>query len=186
MSPLGSPAPNFSLLDTNGHLVGLADFASHSALLVMFICNHCPFVKHLSAGLAAFGTEMAERGVGVVAINSNDVVTHPDDRPEMMAREVAEEGYSFPYLFDEDQSVAKSYAAACTPDFFLYDGERRLFYRGQFDPSRPGNDIAVSGVDLRAAVDGLLRGEEAPAGQIPSVGCNIKWSAGNEPEYFQS
>lgn len=184
MSPIGTPAPDFSLMDTGGRLVGLADFSSRQALLVMFICNHCPFVKHLSAALAAFGAEMDARGVGVVAINSNDVVTHPEDSPEMMAQEAAATGYTFPYLFDEDQSVAKAFAAACTPDFFLYDGARNLYYRGQFDPSRPGNDIGVSGVDLRAAVDALLRGGEVPSDQIPSVGCNIKWKAGNEPEYF--
>jgi len=184
MLPLGTKAPHFSLPSTDGRTVTLDDFAKAPGLLVMFICNHCPFVKHVREGLAAFGQEYQERGLGIIAINSNDVSTHPEDHPDRMREEVAAVGYTFPYLFDETQEIAKAYRAACTPDFFLFDKNRELVYRGQFDPSRPGNDIKVTGSDLRAAVDALLTGRPVPSEQIPSMGCNIKWKPGNAPDYF--
>ncbi|MDP6446609.1 MAG: thioredoxin family protein [Pirellulaceae bacterium] len=184
MLPLGTSAPDFSLINVDGTSVSLADFSQSKALLVMFICNHCPFVKHIADELAALGRDYQAQGVGVVAISSNDVSNHPEDSPEQMIHEVEQRGYTFPYLYDDDQSVAKAYRAACTPDFFLFDGEQRLFYRGQLDDSRPGNEIAVDGRDLRAALDAALRGEPAPVEQTPSIGCNIKWIADSEPEYF--
>jgi len=186
MLPLGTEAPHFSLPDTEGRSVSIHDYDEAPGLLVMFICNHCPFVKHIREGLAEFGREYGKRGLGIVAINSNDVERHPDDSPEMMAREVEEVGYSFPYLFDESQEVARAYRAACTPDFFLFDGDRKLVYRGQFDGSRPGNDEPVTGRDLRAAADAVLEGRPVPEEQMPSVGCNIKWKPGNEPSYFST
>ena len=184
MAPLGIEAPAFSLPDTRGNTVSLDDFRDAPGLLVAFICNHCPFVKHLRAELAEFAREYQGKGLAVVGINSNDVARYPADSPEMMAREVEEAGYTFPYLFDEDQSVAKAYAAACTPDFFLFDGERHLAYRGQFDDSRPGGGRPVTGEHLRAAADALLDGAPIPGPHHPSVGCNIKWKPGNEPDYF--
>ena len=184
MAPIGMEAPEFGLPDTDGRTVSLDDFAGAPGLLVAFICNHCPFVKHLRVELADFAREYQGKGLAVVGINSNDVETHPGDSPEMMAREVEEVGYTFPYLFDGDQSVAKAYAAACTPDFFLFDGERRLVYRGQFDDSRPGSDVPVTGDDLRAATDALLEGRPISGEHRPSVGCNIKWKPGNAPAYF--
>jgi thiol-disulfide isomerase/thioredoxin len=184
MMPIGTEAPDFSLPDTvSGRSMSLGDFADAKALAVMFICNHCPYVKHLADQLAALGRDYADRGVGFVAICSNDVANYPDDRPELMAAEAKARGYTFPYLYDESQDVAQGYTAACTPDFFLFDGEKKLFYRGQLDDSRPGNDAPVTGADFRAALDALLAGESAPAEQKPSVGCNIKWKAGNEPSY---
>ncbi len=184
MMALGTVAPPFRLPDTNGQLVSREDQASAPALLVMFICNHCPFVIHLREELARLGRDYRRRGVAVVAINANDVERHPDDSPARMKDEVASAGYSFPYLFDESQEVAKAYGAACTPDFYLFDGEQRLVYRGQLDDSRPGNGIAVTGQDLRAALDALLGGGEVSAEQKPSIGCNIKWKPGNAPAYF--
>lgn len=185
MTPLGTPAPDFSLQEpTTGRTVGLADFADAPALLVVFLSNHCPFVKHIADHLADFGREYQAKGLAVVGINANDVTTHPADRPEMMVQEVATRGYTFPYLFDESQEVAKAYNAACTPDFFLYDRNRELAYRGQFDPSRPSLDLAVTGVDLRAACDAVLEGRAPPPEQVPSVGCNIKWKEGNAPAWF--
>jgi peroxiredoxin len=181
MVPLGTPAPSFRLPDPAGELFGLEDFAGEPALLVMFLCNHCPYVKHIRAGLAQFGRDYAPKGLAVVAINSNDVSAYPDDRPELMAKESRQAGYTFPYLFDETQAVARQYAAACTPDFFLFDRERRLVYRGQFDDSRPGNSKPVTGADLRAAADAVLAGKSPIAEQKPSIGCNIKWKTGNEP-----
>jgi thiol-disulfide isomerase/thioredoxin len=159
------------------------DLREAPALLVMFICNHCPYVKHIRDGLAAFARDYRPRGVAVVAINSNDVAAYPDDRPEKMVAEKRSAGYEFPYLHDETQAVAKAYRAACTPDFFLFDAERRLAYRGQFDDSRPGNGRPVTGADLRAAADALLAGAAPAAEQTPSIGCNIKWKAGNAPAY---
>ncbi len=185
MLPLGTPAPDFQLPDPAGRVHRRDDFAAAPALLVAFICNHCPFVKHIRDGLARFARDYQPRGLAIVAINSNDVRTHPEDSPEMMAREVVEAGYIFPYLFDEEQTVARAYRAACTPDFYLFDGERRLAYRGQFDDSRPGAAAPVTGADLRAAADALLAGEPVPAQQRPSLGCNIKWKPGNEPEWFR-
>jgi peroxiredoxin len=183
MLPLGTEAPHFSLPDTEGRLVSVHDFKSSRALLVAFICNHCPFVKHIREGLAEFGRDYVKEGLGMVAINSNDVERYPDDSPEMMAREAKEAGYVFPYLFDETQEVAQAYRAACTPDFFLFDGDRKLVYRGQFDGSRPGNDVPVAGEDLRRAADAVLQGEPVSEDQVPSLGCNIKWRPGNAPEY---
>ncbi|MEX2583487.1 MAG: thioredoxin family protein [Gemmatimonadota bacterium] len=184
MLELGTDAPSFSLPDTQGNFVARDDFAGEAALLVMFISNHCPFVKHLKSALAQLGRDYSGRGLGIVAINSNDARAYPQDAPEVMRREHREHGYPFPYLFDEAQDVAKAYRAACTPDFFLFDRERKLFYRGQFDDSRPGNDRPVTGADLRGAIDAVLAGRAAPEEQIPSVGCSIKWQPGNEPSYF--
>ena len=183
MPPLGTRAPGFSLPDTEGNTVSLEDFDDHRGLVVVFMCNHCPFVKHLRQGLADFAREYRERGVAVVGINSNDVDQKPEDGPEAMAREKREQGYVFPYLYDETPEVAKAYRAACTPDFFLFDENRELFYAGQFDESRPGNDAPVTGDSLRRAADALLEGEDPPEEQIPSMGCNIKWKPGNEPDY---
>lgn len=185
MMPLGAQAPDFSLPDTCGNTVRLSDFEAAKALLVMFICNHCPFVKHVRAEIAEIGADYQQRGVGVVAVMSNDVEAHPDDRPEEMAVEVIEAGYTFPYLHDASQEIAKAYGAACTPDFFLFDGDKRLVYRGQMDGARPGNDVPVTGKDLRAALDAVLAGREIPGVQQPSLGCNIKWKPGNEPDYFK-
>jgi peroxiredoxin len=175
MLALGTAAPSFRLPDTDGTMVSLDDYASAPALLVMFICNHCPYVKHVREELARIGREYTARGVGIVAISSNDAVAYPADSPEAMKVEKAEAGYVFPYLFDETQDIARAYQAACTPDFFLFDGERRLVYRGQLDDSRPGNDVPVTGADLRAALDAVLAGDPVAAGQRPSIGCNIKW-----------
>lgn len=182
-------APDFRLPDAvSGRMVGRDDFEGSAAFLVMFLCNHCPFVKHVRAEVARLGRDYQGRGVGVVGISSNDITTHPDDSPELMKREAAEAGYTFPYLFDETQMVAKAYRAACTPDFFVFDGARRLVYRGQLDDSRPSKyvqrDIPVTGRDLRAALDAVLGGRAVAAEQKASMGCNIKWRAGNEPEYF--
>jgi peroxiredoxin len=186
MRTLGSSAPDFSLVNVDGRTVSLGDFASQPALLVIFMCNHCPFVKHVASELAQLAADYMPKGVAVVGINSNDVSNHPEDSPERMIHEAEERGYIFPYLFDEDQAVAKAYGAACTPDFFLYDKERRLVYRGQLDASRPGNGVPLTGQDLRGALDALLAGKPLPEKQTPSIGCNIKWAAGNEPEYFES
>lgn len=187
MVPLGSPAPSFLLPDaTTGSLVSIEDFADHGALLVMFICNHCPFVKHLRAALAQLGRDYQPQGAAIIAISSNDVQKYPDDSPAKMAAEAREAGYTFPYLFDESQEVAKAYKAACTPDFFVYDRLRQLVYRGQFDDSRPSNGVPVTGADLRAALDAVLAGKPVSQDQNPSIGCNIKWKAGNEPDYARS
>ncbi len=184
MAALGMAAPDFALPDTGGRTVALGDFADAPGLLVAFICNHCPFVIHLREELARSIEQYQGKGLAVVGISSNDAGAFPQDGPELMARAVEELGYTFPYLFDETQSVAKAYTAACTPDFFLFDNERRLVYRGQFDGSRPGNDVPVTGSDLGAAVEALLEGNPISPDQRPSIGCNIKWKAGNEPDYF--
>ncbi len=184
MLPLGTPAPTFTLPDPDGVPHALADASADAPVLVMFISNHCPFVKHVAAELAAIGREYADRGVTIFAIGSNDLGTHPQDGPTHMKTEVENRGYTFPYLFDADQSVAKAYRAACTPDFFLFDADRRLAYRGQLDGSRPGNSIPVDGRDLRRALDQVLEGKPVSPEQVPSVGCNIKWKPGNEPDYF--
>ena len=183
MLALGTPAPAFSLPDLSGQTVSLADFSGRP-LLVMFICNHCPFVKHLALPLGQLGREYQARGAGVVAINSNDVATYPADSPARMKEEVKTAGYNFPYLYDETQAVAKAYRAACTPDFFLFDANRQLVYRGQFDASRPGNAVPVTGRDLRAALDAVLTRQPVPATQTASMGCNIKWRPGHEPDYY--
>ncbi len=175
MLPLGTPAPDFRLPDTNGKTVSLADFKDKPALLVVFMCNHCPYVKHIRAGLAQLARDYIPRGVAMIGINSNDAKNYPDDSPAKMAEEVKSAGYIFPYLFDETQAVAKAYRAACTPDIYLFDRGRRLVYRGQFDSSRPGNGIPVSGKDLRAALDAVLAGKPTSTMQTPSMGCNIKW-----------
>jgi len=182
MLPLATEAPAFSLPDPDGDLHSLADDAN--AYLVMFICNHCPFVKHIREELARLGQDYAARGVSIYAINSNDVEKHPSDNPAKMKIEANTWGYSFPYLFDESQEVAKAYRAACTPDFYVFDADKRLFYRGQLDDSRPSNNVPVDGQDLRTALDGVLARTPPPAIQKPSIGCNIKWIAGNEPDYF--
>jgi len=185
MLELGTTAPGFSLPEpATGKTVRLENFSDARALLVVFMCNHCPYVRHLKAPLAAMIREYQPRGLAAVGISANDVETHPDDGPDKMAEEAAAQGYSFPYLYDADQSVAKAYRAACTPDFFLFDSERQLVYRGQFDDSRPGNDLPVTGDDLRAAIDAVLSGEVINADQKPGMGCNIKWKSGNEPDYF--
>jgi peroxiredoxin len=183
MVPLGTVAPSFHLPDTDGHLRTLQDFGDAKALLIIFLCNHCPFVQHLRGALAQFARDYQGRRLAIVGINSNDAVNYPDDSPEKMAEEKRKFGYNFPYLYDETQEVAKAYRASCTPDFFLYDADRRLAYRGQFDDSRPGNTEPITGADLRSAVDAVLLGEKAAQEQKPSIGCNIKWKAGNEPHY---
>ena len=184
MLPLGTEAPDFRLPDPDGKIHSLDDAASSRACLVMFICNHCPFVKHVADELARLGRDYQDKGVAIFAINSNDVEKHPDDGPDAMKQESAARGYTFPYLLDGDQSVAKAYEAACTPDFYLFDADLKLVYRGQLDGSRPGNDVPVDGRDLRAALDAVLAGDSVPEDQVPSLGCNIKWKAGNEPAYF--
>jgi peroxiredoxin len=184
MLPLGTKAPYLALPDAEGKLVRLEDFEGAPALVVVFMCNHCPFVIHIREALASFGREMRELGVAMVGINSNDAEAYPADSPEKMREEAMLHGYVFPYLFDETQEVAKTYQAACTPDFYLFDAERRLVYRGQFDDSRPGSGVASTGADLRAAVHALLGGRQPGAEQKASLGCNIKWRPGNAPEYF--
>jgi peroxiredoxin len=186
MLPLGTSAPNFKLPDPSGKLVSLEDdnFKNASALLVAFFCNHCPFVKHIQKQFAALAKEYQARGVAVVAISSNDVENYPQDAPAKMAEESKQAGYTFPYLYDESQQVAKAYRAACTPDLYLFDRDRRLVYRGQFDDSRPGNGRPVTGADLRTALDAVLAGRAVPGIQKPSIGCNIKWKPQNAPDYF--
>jgi len=183
MVDLGTPAPDFALPDTHGRTVALGNF-SEKPILVAFICNHCPFVKLIRTAFASFCEEYREKGLGIVAIMPNDVVNYPDDSPEKMGEEARDSGYTFPYLYDETQDVAKAYRAACTPDFFLYDTSHCLVYRGQFDASRPGNEVIPDGRDLRAAADAILSGGTVTTEQIPSIGCNIKWRKGNEPDYY--
>lgn len=178
---LGARAPGFRLRDASGREVDLRDFESCRALLVMFICNHCPYVKHVADELAKLGRDYQPKGAGIFAISSNSVESHPTDGPDHMKAEAKARGYTFPYLYDESQSVARAYGAACTPDFFLYDANRTLVYRGQLDGSRPGNNIPVTGADLRAALDAVLAGKPVNPSQRPSIGCNIKWMPGNEP-----
>jgi peroxiredoxin len=184
MLPLGTTAPAFSLPDCRGGVVSLEDFSQLPVLLVIFMCNHCPYVKHVQKPLAALVKEYQARGVAVVGISSNDVSSHPQDSPQDMARVAEEIGYTFPYLYDESQEVAKAYRAACTPDFFLFNSKRKLVYRGQMDASRPGNDIPVTGSDLRRALDAVLAGKPVAGEQRASLGCGIKWKPGNEPDYL--
>ncbi len=185
MQELGTPAPDFRLLEpATGKYRSLEEFKEAPALLVVFMCNHCPYVIHIREALAEFAREYQPKGLAMVGINANDADNYPDDSPEKMVEEVKKAGYTFPYLYDADQSVAKAYRAACTPDFFLYDADRKLVYRGQFDDARPRNDEPVTGKDLRAAVEAVLAGKPVPEEQKPSLGCNIKWKPGNEPDYF--
>jgi len=184
MLPLGTQAPDFRLPDPSGKVVSLAEFKRAPALVVIFMCNHCPYVKHLRDGLAQLARDYQPRGVAAVGINSNDAANYPADSPAKMAAEAASAGYTFPYLYDETQAVAKAYRAACTPDLYVFDKAQRLVYRGQFDDSRPGNGLPVTGKDVRAAVEAVLVGKAVSPSQKPSIGCNIKWKPGNEPEYF--
>ena len=187
MLALGTEAPPFTLPDTvSGETVSISDFDDKTGLLIMFICNHCPYVKHIREDLAKFSEDYAESDLGIVAISSNDREVYPTDSPEAMKAEAEGFGYRFPYLYDEDQSVAAAYSAMCTPDFFLFDGDRKLAYRGRFDESRPDSGIPVTGRDLRAAVDAVLAGEQVPGEQYPSMGCSIKWKPDNTPAYFTS
>ena len=181
MLELGTTLPAFSLPDPDGVRHSPKDRSA--AYVVMFICNHCPFVKHLREGLAALGRDYLSRGVDIIAINSNDIEAYPADGPEAMREEAKSAGYSFPYVLDEDQAVAKAYRAACTPDFFVFDGRQKLVYRGQFDGSRPSNSLPVTGVDIRTAIDAVLAGHQPANTQVPSIGCNIKWKPGNAPDY---
>ena len=183
MLALGTAAAAFELPDANGKLVSLADCRDAPALLVAFLCNHCPYVQHIRSGFANFATEYQARGLAIVAINANDADSHPEDSPAEMAKEVRRFGYTFPYLYDASQKVAKAYRAACTPDFFLFDRARRLVYRGHFDASRPNSKLPVTGADLRAAADAVLAGAAVSADQKPSIGCSIKWKPGNAPDY---
>jgi len=184
MLALGTPAPAFTLTNAvDGQSVSLADFADHPALLVMFICNHCPYVKHVQSELGRVAADFLPRNLAVVAINSNSLEEHPEDGPEYMSELARSNGWTFPFLFDETQEVAKSYLAACTPDFFLFDRDQLLVYRGQLDDSRPSTDIPVTGLDLRVAIESVLEGESVPEEQKPSIGCNIKWEPGNAPDY---
>lgn len=185
MADLGMKAPSFTLPDVYGNQVSLDDFRDKKALLVMFISRHCPYVQHVKHELARLGRDYAGKSVGIVAVCSNDIRSYPEDSPEKLARMAEELGFTFPVCFDETQQVAKAYRAACTPDFYVFDDERKLVYRGQFDDSRPGNNIPVTGKDLRAAIDAVLEGRPVNPNQKPSLGCNIKWKPGNEPDYFR-
>jgi peroxiredoxin len=185
MLELGTKAPDFTLPDVvSGRTISLSAFQDKEALLVMFICHHCPFVKHVKSELARLGQDYAAKGVGIVAISSNDPAVSSDDSPEGLKRMAAEWGLNFPVVYDESQAVAKAYAAACTPDFYLFDKDRRLAYRGQLDDSRPSNGKPVTGADLRGAIEALLAGEKVSTDQRASLGCNIKWKQGNEPAYY--
>lgn len=185
MLELGISAPDFSLKDVvTGKTVNTNDYRGNRGLLVLFICNHCPYVKLIKKALVDYAADYMDKGVAVVAISSNDAENYPDDSPEKMKQDAEEFGYPFPYLYDKTQEVAKAYKAACTPDLFLFDENQELYYRGQFDSSRPRNGIEPTGEDLRNATDNMLAGDPAPAEQIPSIGCNIKWKKGNEPGYF--
>lgn len=186
MLPLGTQAPDFELPDFNGQKVSLSDFRGSKALVVIFMCNHCPFVKHVAPELVRLFADYGPRGVSIVGISSNDVSAYPDDSPALMKAEAQTQGYTFPYLYDETQSVAKAYRAACTPDFYVFDSNQRLVYRGQLDDSRPKSDIPVTGRDIRNALDNLLAGSPLAENQRPSIGCNIKWKQGAEPEYFSA
>ncbi len=177
MVPLGTKAPDFKLPDTvSGRRLTLDDVKGDKATVVMFICNHCPFVKHVNKGIVALANDYKDKGVGFVAISSNDIVNYPEDSPELMKKTAAQEGYPFPYLYDDSQEVAKAYDAACTPDFYIFDSDLKLVYRGQLDDSRPGNDIPVTGKDMRAALDAILNNKPVSKDQKPSIGCNIKWA----------
>lgn len=184
MLPLGTPAPGFSLPDVDGSTKSLADFEGAQGLLVVFMCNHCPFVIHLADALAEFAKDYQAKGLAVVGISSNDIENYPADTPELMVEEAKARGYTFPYLYDATQDVAKAYRAACTPDFFLFDKDHKLAYRGQYDSTRPDGGQTPTGEDLRAACDAVLAGDAPSEQQLPSIGCNIKWKPGGEPDYF--
>ena len=184
MLDLGTSMPSFRLPDADGALLSSEQFKGAAGQLVVFLCPHCPYVKHVRSELAIFAREYQAKGLPIVAINSNDTIAFPDDSPAGMKKETEEAGYTFPYLFDESQAVAKAFRAACTPDFFLFDRDGKLAYRGQFDDSRPSNQIAVTGADLRAAADAVLQGRTPVQIQKPGIGCNIKWKSGNSPDYF--
>lgn len=185
MLPLGTKAPDFSLPNVDGRTVSLSDFSGAPALLVVFMCNHCPYVKHIAPELSKLAREYQAKGAAVVGINANDVASHPDDSPDQMVHEAQSREYTFPYLFDDTQRVARAYKAACTPDFYVFDKNQKLVYRGQMDSSRPDSGVPLTGKDLRAALDAVLAGKPVPADQKPSIGCNIKWKRGNEPDYFK-
>ncbi|GAA3764387.1 thioredoxin family protein [Salinactinospora qingdaonensis] len=182
MVALGTPAPDFALPSVEGKTVALHDFADASALLVIFLSNHCPYVRRIEHGIGALTSRYQQRGVATVGICSNDVSTHPDDAATHLAEQAERAGFTFPYLVDESQEVARAYRAACTPDFFLYDGQRRLAYRGEFDAARPGNDHPVDGASMQAALEAVLAGEPVPEPHTPSLGCGIKWKPGNAPD----
>ena len=186
MLALGTPLPAFRLRDPDGKVVTSHDFIGSKGVVVAFLCPHCPYVRHIRAELARAAGDFQQRGVAVVAINSNDVSQFPEDGPDGMRKEAKEVGYTFPYLYDDTQDVAAAFRAACTPDLFLFDGQHRLVYRGQFDDSRPKNQVPVTGRDLRAAVDAMLAGTPVSTEQRPSVGCNIKWKQGSEPKYARA
>jgi len=186
MLGLGTTAPDFELPDVvSGKTISLATFAGAKGLVVMFLCPHCPYVKHIQQGIAALAKDYAGAALGIVAISSNDVAQYPEDGPEGLRQMARDLGFDFPYCYDEPQETAKAYTAACTPDFFLFDGDRRLAYRGQFDESRRTNLVPVTGVDLRAAIDAVLAARPVSPRQKPSIGCNIKWKPGNEPRYYR-
>lgn len=185
MLPLGTPAPAFDLQDVaSGKALSLETFKGKKGLLVMFICQHCPFVKHVEDELGRIGQDYVPKGIGILAISANSIETHPQDDPDNMREQIKRANFNFPYAYDATQKVAKNYTAACTPDFFLFDSGFKLAYRGQLDDSRPGNDKPVNGKDLRAALDKIIAGESIPPDQMPSIGCNIKWIPGKEPAYF--
>lgn len=185
MLPLGTPAPDFSLPDVvSGQNVSLSDFDDKKAFLIMFICRHCPYVQHVKKELAKIGSDYSQKDLAIVAVSSNDISVYPEDAPKSLAEMAKEEGFNFSYLFDETQEVAKAYTAACTPDLFLFDKDRKLVYRGQLDDSRPGNNIPVTGKDLRSAIDAVLNDKPIDPNQKPSMGCSIKWKKGSEPSYF--
>lgn len=187
MLSLQTPAPDFNLTDViSNQIISLDNFKDKKALLIMFICVHCPYVKHVQAELAKIGRDYQDKDICLVAISSNDVANYPEDAPEGMVRMAKELGFTFAYCYDETQETAKAYHAACTPDFFLFNQDRKLVYRGQLDNSRPGSDTPVTGRDLRSAVDAVLTNQPVSPDQKPSLGCNIKWKSGNEPRYFQS
>lgn len=184
MLKLGTPAPDFDLPEPGGKRIRLTDYSDAEGLIVAFICNHCPFVKHIRVGLAEFARDYAQRNVAMVAINANDFVTHSGDAPKRMQEEIDKFGYCFPYVYDESQQVAKAYRAACTPEFYLFNADRKLVYRGRFDAATPGKDEPVTGEELRRATDAMLDGATPDPDQKPGIGCNIKWKPGNSPDYF--
>ncbi len=184
MLPIGTKAPDFILPDPTGKQIALSDFSEAPATFIIFMCNHCPYVKHLQKQLTEIAREFQDKGVAVIAINSNDTENYTDDSPKEMAKEIKKFDYTFPYLFDETQEIAKAYRAACTPDFYVFDGDQKLAYRGQFDASRPGNSLPINGADIKNALNSILNGEPVSTDQKPSIGCSIKWRPGNAPEYF--